>query len=338
VGFAVATGLVSLVSGRPSEAIVFVLHGMGGLALVVLLFWKFKRVRHRVTNRAAWDWGTPISILLGILALAALATGIYWAFGGTLTVGPWTLLFVHMALGVLVVPVLLVHLRKRFRLPSTSDFEGRRTALSSLAVVGFGALTWRLQREANRLLGLPGEGHRFTGSKEMGTTGNDFPVTSWVADNPEPIDPDDWELRIGGRVEQEFMLDTGDLDPGSKQRVPLDCTSGWYSVHDWQGIRIGDLLDTAEPTDDAQWVSFQSVTGYRWSLPIEEARDALLATHTDGERLSHGHGFPVRLVAPGRRGFQWVKWVESIEVSQQRDMSEWVAIFVSGFDERESSQ
>ena len=31
--------------------------------------------------------------------------------------------------------------------------------------------------------------------------------------------------------------------------------------------------------------------------------------------LSPGHGFPLRLVAPGRRGFWWVKWVERIETS-----------------------
>ncbi|EMA42785.1 molybdopterin-dependent oxidoreductase [Halococcus saccharolyticus] len=334
VCFAVATGLLGLVSGRTGDAWVFVTHGIGGLSLVLLLFWKLRRVRHRVTSRAAWDRYTPFSILLGAVAIAALATGVYWTFGGRFGIGPWTGLFVHMALGVLVVPLLLIHLRGRFRAPSTDDFAGRRTALSGVAVVGFGALTWRLQRGANRLFGLAGADHRFTGSREDGSgEGNAFPVTSWVADDPDPIDPDDWQLRVGGRVERELAFDGGALDSDAGRRAVLDCTSGWYSTHDWQGIRIGDLLDSAEPTDEAQWISFRSVTGYRWSLPIEEARDALLATHVDGERLSHGHGFPLRLVAPGRRGFQWVKWVESVEVRRKRDMSEWVAIFVSGFDE-----
>ncbi|WP_435077513.1 molybdopterin-dependent oxidoreductase [Halococcus sp. AFM35] len=333
VGFAVATGMLTLVSGQPGDAVVFVLHGMGGLALVVLLFWKLRRVRPRVTNRAAWNRGTLVSILLTTLALAALATGLVWTSGGTFVVGPWLLLFVHMALGVLVIPVLVVHLRGRVRLPTTNDFAGRRTALSSLAVVGFGALVWRFQREANRVFGLASD-QRFTGSTEEGTdAGNAFPVTSWVADDPDPIDPDDWQLRVGGAVERERTLSTEDLDPDSEGRTTLDCTSGWYSTHDWRGLRVGDLLDTVEPAPDAQWVSFRSVTGYRWSLPIEEARDALLATRIDGERLSHGHGFPLRLVAPGRRGFQWVKWIDKIEVSRQRDTSEWLAIFVSGFDE-----
>jgi len=32
-----------------------------------------------------------------------------------------------------------------------------------------------------------------------------------------------------------------------------------------------------------------------------------------GVALAPGHGAPARLVAPGRRGFWWVKWVASIE-------------------------
>ena len=38
VSFAVATGLLGLVSGRTGDAWVFVTHGIGGLALVLLLF------------------------------------------------------------------------------------------------------------------------------------------------------------------------------------------------------------------------------------------------------------------------------------------------------------
>ena len=333
VGFVAATGLLTLISGRPGDAVVFALHGAGGLALVLLLFWKLRRVRPRVTMRRAWDRHTPISILLALLAVAALATGAVWSFGVTPRLGPWPLLFVHMVLGALVVPVLLVHLRSRFRLPSTRDFEGRRTATSSLAVVGFGALTWRLQRTANRVLETGGEDHRFTGSTEEGSdAGNAFPVTSWVADDPEPIDPDTWTLRVGGETQRELELTYPDLDPENGDRATLDCTSGWYSTHDWRGIRVGDLLDAVEPDEGVEWVSFRSVTGYRWSLPIEEAREALLATHVDDERLDHGHGYPLRLVAPGRRGFQWVKWVEAVEITRQRDLGEWLAIFVSGFD------
>jgi len=343
VGFEVVSGLVSLTAGTPDWGWLFVVHSIAGFTLVVMLFWKFRRVRPRVTNRSLWDGGTPVSILLGVLALSALVTGVVWTLTGAVRIGSFTLLFLHMALGLLVVPVLLWHLRHRFRLPRTRDVEGRREALRYTALVGFGATTWRLQEVGSDLLGLAGADRRFTGSDGAGGEGNNFPVTSWVADDPDPVDTGAWTLSVTGLVDssQEFghtevtgsATDEEDVDGEASERAVLDCTSGWYAERDWQGVRVGDLLDRADPTDEAQWVRFRSVTGYRWSLPIEEARDALLATHVGGERLAHGHGAPLRLVAPGRRGFQWVKWVDSVELTRSQDLGQWIAIHVSGFTE-----
>jgi DMSO/TMAO reductase YedYZ molybdopterin-dependent catalytic subunit len=49
-------------------------------------------------------------------------------------------------------------------------------------------------------------------------------------------------------------------------------------------------------------------------LSPEELDDALLATHVAGEPLPVANGSPVRLVAPRRRGLDWIKWVERIEL------------------------
>lgn len=80
------------------------------------------------------------------------------------------------------------------------------------------------------------------------------------------------------------------------------------------------------------WTTLEGkVTSYRWSLPIEEARAALLATHVGDESLSYEHGFPLRLVAPGRRGFEWVKWITHIEVLTAPDYGQYTSIFTSSF-------
>jgi DMSO/TMAO reductase YedYZ molybdopterin-dependent catalytic subunit len=76
------------------------------------------------------------------------------------------------------------------------------------------------------------------------------------------------------------------------------------------------LLGQAGPRDGARSLLFRSVTGYSRRFPLEEAGDLLLATHVEGEVLSAGHGFPLRLVAPGHRGYGWVKWVAEVELSR----------------------
>ena len=74
-----------------------------------------------------------------------------------------------------------------------------------------------------------------------------------------------------------------------------------------------------------------SRTGYRWSFELEHARGLLLATHVGGEPLSHGHGAPCRLVVPGRRGFQWVKWVARVELHEDPDPGAVAATVLSSF-------
>ena len=111
----------------------------------------------------------------------------------------------------------------------------------------------------------------------------------------------------------------------------LDCTGGFYSTQHWRGISIGRLLAEVSIHSDARYVSFISVTSYRWSLPLQEAHTALLATHIDEDPLSYEHGFPLRLVAPGRRGFEWVKWITRVEVLTEPDTGQVVSIFTSSF-------
>jgi hypothetical protein len=326
-----ATGLVSLVSGTPDLWWVFALHGVAGLALVVLLGWKLRRVAPRL-RPSRWTARTVASVLALLAAAAALGTGLFWSFGGNFRVLRWNAMNVHILFALLLAPPLAVHLIHRFRLPSRREIADRRTALQYLLLVGGAVIAWRLQRVVVSVLGLAAD-RRFTSSRKRGETpGNTFPVTMWVADDPDPIEVPDWSLRVTGAVGRPYEFDyEGLLGIEDELRATLDCTSGWYTTQDWRGVGIDRLLDVVEPEPGAEWVSFRSVTGYRFSLPIEEARGALLATHVGGESLTHGHGFPARLVAPGRRGFQWVKWVESVEVRTEPDYGQWVAIFASGF-------
>ena len=96
----------------------------------------------------------------------------------------------------------------------------------------------------------------------------------------------------------------------------LDCTSGWYAEADWSGVRLTELI-AADELGAATSLVVTSVTGYRRIFPIADAGRLWLATRCQGRLLDAGHGAPVRLVAPGRRGFWWVKWVASVELSER---------------------
>lgn len=340
VGFEVLSGLTSLLVGTSDDGWLFVAHGLAGVSLLPLLYWKLRRVWPRIATTDRWDGATPVSLLLGVVALAALATGVTWSLLGFVSVEGYSLLVGHMVLGVLVVPVLLWHLRHRLRLPTTRDFRGRRTTMRFGVTLVGASVAWRSKEELASLAGLDGAERRFTGSKRAGGEGNAFPVTSWVADDPEPIDVDEYRLTVDGNVRRSAAFSIDDLTEGgtggperdAKIDATIDCTSGWYAERSWTGVRLGSVLDAVEPTDEADWVRVRSVTGYRWSFPLEEARDMLLATGVGGEPLAHGHGAPLRLVAPGRRGFQWVKWIDRIEMTRHEDLSQWLAIWVSGFE------
>jgi transcriptional regulator with XRE-family HTH domain len=76
------------------------------------------------------------------------------------------------------------------------------------------------------------------------------------------------------------------------------------------------LLEQAGLEDGARSILLRSTTGYARRFPLDEADGLLLATHVGGETLSTEHGFPLRLVAPGYRGYDWVKWISEVEVSR----------------------
>ena len=329
--FTAGTGSLSVLGHTPEWVVLFWAHRLVGLSLVPLLAFKLARVRTRVTDPGKWQLSTPLSIVTGLVAFAAIITGALWVFGIEPDFGPVTMLSVHAGLGLLLVVLMVLHARTRFRPPSKPEFARRRTAMQYGAMLVAAAFVYRGQTLLNEVFDTAGADRRLTGSHRREGDGNDsFPVVSWVADDPDPVDTDGWQLTVSGAVEEPHDLPYGALSPEDTEEATLDCTGGWYTVQNWGGVRAGDLLDDAGAAEDARYVRFESVTGYRWSLPIEEARDALLATHVGDEPLSHGHGAPLRLVAPGRRGFQWVKWIERVEVRRRGDPAQWIATLVSG--------
>ena len=317
-----ASGLVSFTIGRPSGEWVFWLHGIGGFSLVGLVVWKY-RIVLRSFRRRGVAAETVGSIVLVLLFVGVLVTGTLWAIigRGGLDIpgyGYVRLLVIHTTLGLALTIPLLFHAAMRWpRRVSPSDFANRRAALRLAAVGAVGAALWLA---ASAAAPVAGQRPRFTGSREVGSgQGNAHPVTQWLFDERQRIDAEDWRLTIDGAVERTLTLSHADVIALVQRRATatLDCTGGWYTVQDWSGVRLSDILALAAPLDGAESVVIESTTGYDRRFAIDEADRLLLATHVGDERISSGHGYPLRLVAPGHRGYHWVKWVNRVEVSGQ---------------------
>jgi hypothetical protein len=304
---AFVTGVLAYGVGTPTAATVVVaVHGAAGLGLLLLVPWK------AVIVRRSWPHATHTrapATALGVLVAITVLTGVLHAIG----VAPLSMLLVHVAIAVCVAPLLLVHGWGRGQRPRRTDLS-RRTLLKAGALAAGAASLWFAGEGALRLFGAPGAERRGTGSLEHGTDDpTAMPVTQWFTDTVPGSALDAVTVVAGS---QRVRIPIGDLDRGDRVRAVLDCTGGWYAAQDWSGVRLDRLLREAIGTDlpDDGSVDVLSRTGYRRRLPLRDVPALLLATSAAGQPLSDGHGAPVRLVAPGRRGFWWVKWVARIEV------------------------
>ncbi len=303
---AFVTGLLAYGTGTlPAATVVVALHGAAGLGLLLLVPWK------GVIVRRAWRHAAPTRALatgLGALVGITVLTGVLHAIG----VAPLTTLWVHVAAAVCSAPLLLFHAWGRRQRPRRADLS--RRALLQTAGLSAGAVAlWTATERLLRLTGAPGAARRGTGSLEIGTDDPPaMPVTQWFTDTVQDVAGEAVTVVVSGR---RTLVPVGDLDRSDEVRAALDCTGGWYAVQDWSGVRLDRLLGElgADLPDDGS-VDVVSRTGYRRRLPLRDASSLLLATSAAGRPLSAGHGAPVRLVAPGRRGFWWVKWVERVEV------------------------
>jgi DMSO/TMAO reductase YedYZ molybdopterin-dependent catalytic subunit len=307
---AVSSGVTAFALGTPGPArIVAVTHGVAGLAIVALIPWKGVVARRGWRRRRA---GRGAGLALVGLVAVVLASGLLHTQGGFRQLLVLTPMQLHVGGAVIVFAVLAAHLKVHPTRARRTDAT-RRAALGGLTLAASAGAAYVVLERAGVLLRLPAGTRRETGSSQLGSDAPAaMPITQWFTDTVPQIDASAWRVRVSvGGASREVSPD--ELAGMDTVRAILDCTNGWYAEQTWAGTRLDRLL----PASARGSVLVTSVTGYRRRLPAADTSTLLLATHLGGAPLSAGHGAPVRLVAPGRRGFWWVKWVTAVELSDQ---------------------
>jgi DMSO/TMAO reductase YedYZ molybdopterin-dependent catalytic subunit len=165
---------------------------------------------------------------------------------------------------------------------------------------------------------------------------NHFPI-------PE-INSENWSLKVSGQIDSElkFSLDEIKSWPKVTKRVLLECAGngrksldppikgtnwgfGAIAQAEFSGTPLKQLIDRVQPHPSSVEALFVGAdfgkvrTGdeipYARSMPIEATldEDIILCWEMNGSPLPEAHGFPLRLLVPGRYGMSSVKWLDEIQ-------------------------
>ena len=275
-------------TGRPARG-VLVLHAAAGAGIVLLVPWKSLIARRGLRARRSMKWA---SVVLAVGVLISLVFGVVHSSGHP-NVGPLTAMDFHVGAAICVIPFVLWHVIARPARLRAADLT-RRNFLKSAALLGATGLAVAVVPSASRAT---------TGSYRS----DQLLATQWMFDTIPSIDAKTWSLKVAGSA-MTYEQVTGFTD---RVTAVLDCTGGWYSEQEWEGVWLSRILPPAASPSTS--LNVRSITGYSRRFDIGDASGLLLASRVGGSPLEPGNGFPLRLVAPGRRGFVWVKWVVSID-------------------------
>jgi hypothetical protein len=310
LGLAFVSGWVAFFySTAPSRASLIV-HAVSGYAIVALTPWKAVIAGRAIQRRRAGWWA---SLVFSGLVVTSVLAGILHSTGVLVFLGPFSAMELHVGAALAAIPFVAWHVIAR-RIPMRAVDLSRRSLLRAGTLAASAGLAYGAGEVAVRLLSLPGSTRRYTGSYEYGSLQPaQLPVTQWLFDSVPSVDPAAWRLTLrAGNAVREWTYDEL-LAFDDRVQATLDCTGGFYSTQDWSGVWLSRLLP-ARNVDGSLHVT--SSTGYDRRFAIREADRLLIATRLGGMPLDSGHGFPVRLVAPDRRGYWWVKWVTAITLEE----------------------
>ncbi len=162
------------------------------------------------------------------------------------------------------------------------------------------------------------------------TPTSDFFVSTY-SDVPDIATPA-FRLAIDGMAARPYTLGLQQLLSMQDKReyVTIECirnSVGGSAVGNalWEGVSLRRLIEHAEPVAEAINVACHGADGYSDSIPrtLAESGDVFVALRMNGRALTPRHGYPLRLIVPGRYGVKHVKWLSRIELTNQKHAGYW---------------
>ena len=158
--------------------------------------------------------------------------------------------------------------------------------------------------------------------RKMGTGPQAVPVNRTAADAKvaDLALAEDWTLTVSHQ-DTRRILTLAELQalPQHEHELPIACVEGWSQTATWRGVRIRDLVAAvgAPPSSSLRVTSLEPAGVYRtMDMPAAYAQDerTLVALELNGQTLDLDHGYPARIIAPGRPGVLQTKWLHTVEV------------------------
>ncbi len=175
---------------------------------------------------------------------------------------------------------------------------------------------------------------------ELFTPNDDFYVVTKNAAGDPVLDAVEWRLIVDGEVQRPIQLDYASLRklPAVEVTKTLECISNFVtkcemapfgcdliSTARWKGVRLSDVLALGGALKPGV-VSLVTISAdeFTTALPIEAALapETLLVYDMNGQVLPREHGYPARLLVPGRYGMKSAKWVIALR-AVGREFVDW---------------
>jgi DMSO/TMAO reductase YedYZ molybdopterin-dependent catalytic subunit len=168
------------------------------------------------------------------------------------------------------------------------------------------------------------------------TANDDFYIVTKNAAGDPVVTPESWRLIVDGEVNKPIQLDYRTLRqlPAIEQSKTLECISNFtamceltsfgcdlISTATWKGVSLKDIFHLAGGVkSSAVSLAVLSTDEFSSAIPLDIALDpdTVLAYEMNGQVMPYEHGYPARLLVPGRYGMKNAKWVMALRPMSQQ--------------------